>query len=249
MNTTNQNPVSRSFDLGPNGFITNGNFVLAEGNWKNALQYANAAAGIDTDSIFFEDVKSFIKTLQSQTSTWKDNTYPNVVTLASDVYEYSTRITTYLKTLDKVLTALGKAPADPKTLKEVNAIIDALAPTRQIKTASAAIPKVQAFEKNAADHETKLKSLFIDYVTLYLEGQVPSTEPSLPQGLDQPIGKLNTAWVKLGNELENLEKWVNENAKNGTKFTADISLENALAAWKNAEGAADKWRINAYVGS
>ena len=233
-------------DLGPDGMVAGGDFVL--GSWKVALDYCDAAQATDPTAVPFPDVSTLLGSVRSAAGGFVNTTYPNeVVALASGVVAYATKAEVYVPALAKSLTALGADPSNATLLKQVDAILQALAadPPASATAASGAATAVAAFETSAAAAEASLRAVATAYAGTY--GVALPGAAVLPAALEDPVEALAGAWQRLATQLAALKAQVDKCAHAGTPFDIDLEPDATVGRWKEASAAADTWRLNAYV--
>jgi hypothetical protein len=241
-------PTQERFELGPDGFVVEARFVLAEADWKTALTYCNRVAAVSTGDISFSDVALYVANLQTSARSWVNNTYPSeIVSLADAVVHYASQTGVYFPALAQVLDALGREPKKSELLQQVHAILQVLtkAPEEQSKAAAQSADAAGRFAGGAAASEKKLRVLFDTYASIYLPG-APRQRPVLPEGLDAPVSALGRGWTHLSDELAGLKSFVDARAAEGEPFSVDIAAAGAIALWKTAGEAANNWRREAF---
>jgi hypothetical protein len=243
-------PAPARFELGPDGFVVQARFVLAEGDWKTALDYCNRLAAISTNEISFNDVRLYIGNLQESARTWVNKSYPSeVVSLADAVVQYATQTGVYYPALGQALAALGSDPSNATLLQQVVAILQVLekSPGEQSNAAVQAAQAAQRFVTGAAASEKKLRPLFDVYSAIYLP-RAPGEQSVLPHDLDRTVRALERAWTRLSDELQSVKEFVDAKVADGKPFSVDIDARGAVALWKTAGDAADNWRREAFSG-
>ncbi len=242
-------PAPERFNLGPDGFIIRTWFVFAEGNWKTSLRYCKRLAAISIGGISFSNVRLYITSLQDSALSWMNNIYSSeIVPLASAVVHYAGQAGVYYPALAQTLAALGTDPTNGELLQQVNAIIQALDKTlgEQLKAALEAAHATERFVSGATAGEKKLRPLFDAYSSIYLLDTADVQSP-LSQDLSLVITALEQAWRRLSGELERLKSFVDTKVAAGEYFSTDIAAPDAVALWKTAGDAANKWRIEAFI--
>jgi hypothetical protein len=243
-------PAPERFDLGPEGFVVQARFVLAESDWKGALGYCRRLAAISTGDISFNDVLLYLTNLQASAGAWINGTYPTeIVSLADNVVHYATQTGVYFPALAQTLDALGSDPSNSGLLQQVNAILQVLnkAPGEQTRAAREAAHAAQRFVSGVAAGEKKLRPLFDAYVSIYLQ-PTPRVQLLLPEDLDRAVIALESAWKRLSDTLDQLKKFVDKKAGADEPFSVDIAAPGSVALWKIAGDAADNWRRDAFTG-
>jgi hypothetical protein len=245
---TDPQPITRAFDVGASAFVSGTKFILSRGDWKTALAYANSATSVDPLAVAFNDVRLAVQSIQADADMWTARTYPDVVALASAVYDFGTnKAPIYLGKLGKLLETLGNDPSNETLLQGVEAIAATL--TRSANdaqtAASASTAAIAAALPRQRSSERRLATIVSAYAQMYRTSE--SSAPEFPESLDAFTGALAEAWRKLAATLDSLLAWVRANVKEGKQFRADLSLDKALVEWRTASAAADDFRTNAYI--
>lgn len=237
--------TTQTVELGPEGIIPNGQFVLAQADWAIAHSYNVAVASIDTRALPFNEAQEAIEQLQQLSKQWEETTYSQVVSLASAVVAYAMKAQVYLPALAQTLAALGASPTDVQLLAQTDAIITTLShdPTAQAAAAQSTQSHLEEFEQVVALGEQQLRPLYTAYTQIYL-GTDPTPTPILPSRLD--TSALGVAWDRLASQLADLKTTLDQHARAAPPFTADDAAA-AVAQWQSAGQSADQWRTNAWT--
>lgn len=238
----------KAFNLGGESFLNGHYFLLENVDWKVALQYCIAVSSI-TNSSVFKDVEAMVIERSEAARMWKETTYPSIVELASDVYNFAGHVTTYYPPLNKAIEKLGATPSDKATQQEVEAILSVIIPKSESNVAPVTTSEglASGFELNVENCEKDLRVVYENYLAVYMTNGTDKNDPILPTGLSSVLGEMVMAWSGLINQLNELKSFIESNVKAQSEFEADLSISDALNSWKTVAAAADKWRTNAYV--
>jgi len=179
MSTVVEAPAKTGPNLGPgslaNPAIPKGPaFALAAPEWIAVQVYALNGLALPTDndsfrkylgpgapddlSPFADLIACFLK-ISTDCGTWQHTTYPNSVSLASDIYQYGTiKAPNYYPQINTLADTLTNDPTDAKALALLKAILDNLTADAQARAANATSVKnqIQTFADNTQTSKTTL---------------------------------------------------------------------------------------------
>ncbi|KAI5892289.1 uncharacterized protein SCHCODRAFT_02625787 [Schizophyllum commune H4-8] len=154
-------------DLSPKGLINDdGNYILQHGDVYNLLKYVWAGVLLPTDAKSYQehlnistdtmvklegvlkDLVDSYATTKSHCVPFKDTTYPSIITVADDVYNYAqnaggTVENSYYANIFQMIRQLPTASDQQGTLKSINGLIDV-----QLKSVDTIVTKVAAVVSN-----------------------------------------------------------------------------------------------------
>lgn len=148
-------------------------FAMSSAQWINIQVYVNNALALPTNNTQFAtllgsgaptDLSPFAPLIacyagmNSSCNTWQNTTFPNSVDLASDVYEYSKKVSVYYGAIPQLAAALQANPNDATSAAELKALLQQLsaaAADKQSK-ANAVFQQIQAFSNATSASQTTL---------------------------------------------------------------------------------------------
>lgn len=160
----NGSPLAPASPIGPGSIATPSTiggpaFALSSTNWIAIQTYvidglalpktddafkAYLGRGAPTDLTDFAPLIACFLGINNQCSTWQKTTYPDSVSLASDIYDYGmNKAPAYYPPIDKLADKLTTDPTDAKSLAMLKALLDNLSADAQARSDKATVVKGQ----------------------------------------------------------------------------------------------------------
>jgi hypothetical protein len=210
-------------------------FALSSTNWIAIQTYVIDGLALPTTDDAFKtylgrgapsDVTEFAPLIacflgiHDQCSTWQKTTYPDSVSLASDIYDYGTnKAPAYYPPIDKLADKLTADPTDAKSLAMLKALLDNLSADAQTRADKATIVKGQI--QKFADDTSASKST--------LSG-TPANPGGLVKKYNDEFGEKSQDVIDCNKEIE-AQKLILQAANDEYNHDVIVAATSPTYAW------------------
>ncbi len=203
---------AKTYSIGPGAIATAGTpggpgFSMSKPEWIAIQTYVNDALslpitidqfkaslgqGAPSDLTDFNQLIAAYVTLHGECSTWQTTTYPNTVSLASDIYDYGTnKVPIYYPAILVEANKLVANPNDQQAAAALAAILDSLqgTATDYSNKAKAASDAIQTFSNQMqADQNTLVGTTVAPGLQQYYTNKYGTTSAQVKQYTDELAG-------------------------------------------------------------